>query len=117
MMREIERLKTFETDEWKNQKKTVDIKRLAIVGLYYSGERDIVHYAFCKIKLYDWKTNDDPVSDHYYYSPRCPLFGHGGDSRNVPIGNSSSLTYILSSVTINDRNNCDGYDEVDRLIE
>lgn len=77
---EQERLKTFE-NKW--TKDFIDYHVLARTGMYYIGLRDCVKCQFCHITISEWQVGDDPVCEHFKYSPTCPLLRRER-TRNIP---------------------------------
>lgn len=49
----------------------VDIRTLAVAGLFYTGTGDLCRCFACDGGLKDWSTEDDPVKEHATYFPHC----------------------------------------------
>lgn len=62
----------------------IDGKLLAMIGFYYTGRVDATKCQFCGISIGHWERGDDPISEHLYYSPNCPLLRRR-HTTNVPI--------------------------------
>lgn len=71
MLNESLRLKTFSTNTWPHAHQYINVKKLAKVGLYFTGVGDCVECPFCDLKLHGWNPDDDAVKDHHIYSPNC----------------------------------------------
>ena len=89
---ECERLKTFET--W--PLKWLDVKKLALTGMFYTGLEDRTKCFFCDVVIGKWEYGDDPVKEHLRWSPNCPLLGRRL-TNNVPC-NADILNEVLPSV-------------------
>lgn len=96
MLNETNRLDSFSSREWKHDKKYINVKKLAKSGLYFTGERDVVGCAFCNVQLHDWKTDDNPILDHYKYAPKCPFLSDPKRSPNVPIGDVNKIQQLFA---------------------
>ncbi|XP_012525108.1 death-associated inhibitor of apoptosis 1 [Monomorium pharaonis] len=85
---EIARLNSFV--DW--PKHSVDPKKLAAAGFFYTKRGDVVKCFACLIDMAEWEEGDDPMKDHQRWSGNCP-FVRGTSCGNVPIGleNSSSI--------------------------
>lgn len=70
MLSEKRRLDTFR-NFWPH--KYLNIELLAKSGLYLIGPYDRVKCAFWKKQIEKWEESDNPVIDHYKFSPYCPL--------------------------------------------
>ena len=73
-----QRLKSFTS--WPpqlRQDKTV----LAQAGLFYSNVSDRVVCFACGVKLYGWKSHDDPWIEHYNYARHCVYLNMVGSDR------------------------------------
>lgn len=101
MLNENERLESFSSEDWPHNKRYINVKYLAKTGFYYTGQRDIVSCAFCRIELHDWKFNDNPILDHYKFSPKCPFLIDSKRCLNVPIGSNKKLERLLSVIPKN----------------
>jgi len=44
---------------------------LAATGFYYTGFKDVVCCAFCKVELQEWEPEDCPFKEHKRWSPTC----------------------------------------------
>ena len=55
---------------------------LADSGFYYGDSKDRVVCAYCDVKLINWQPGDTPYSEHFKWSPSCPML-HG----QVEVGN------------------------------
>lgn len=99
MADEAERLKTFSHDDWPHQKKIINVKKLAKSGLYYIGEKDVVYCAFCNIRLHDWKIEDNPILDHFKFSPNCPFLSDPKSCYNIAIGDEKKIDELLSIIS------------------
>lgn len=53
-----------------------DVKILAAVGFYFTGESDRIVCYYCKLDLYNFEgcVSTDSLSDHKRYSPKCPFY-------------------------------------------
>lgn len=89
MQYERERLKTF--DDW--HVPFIDKNVLARIGMFYTGQRDKVECFFCEIEIENWHENDNPVNEHNYFSPDCPLMNRC-TTTNIPI-DGNALNEIL----------------------
>ena len=49
----------------------IDVKSLAMDGLYHTGYGDRVVCNFCNLGIYEWECDDDPLSLHRKWSPWC----------------------------------------------
>lgn len=63
----LPRLKTYDTYELTRQHKLF----LCEAGFMFLGVKDYVQCFNCGIMLKDWKTTDDPWSEHAFFSPNC----------------------------------------------
>lgn len=82
------------SSEWKG--KYQNVETLAKSGLYYTGTRDQVACVFCNINLIAWEPNDDPIYEHYKYSPNCTFLSNPFETSNVIDGNKKDLEKLLS---------------------
>uniref|UniRef100_A0A1I8P7I0 RING-type domain-containing protein n=1 Tax=Stomoxys calcitrans TaxID=35570 RepID=A0A1I8P7I0_STOCA len=87
--REDERLKTFEN--WPLD--FVDRNELACSGMFFMGESDKTKCYFCEVEIGRWEREDQPVPEHYRWSPNCPLLRRR-TTNNVPI-NAEQLERLL----------------------
>lgn len=84
--------------------------RLAQAGFFYTGLIDAVMCYFCEIILFKWEFGDQPILEHYKYSPKCLfLFDPERCSNEASIYGSDELNVLLRSLPTGDQ----GYDEVD----
>ena len=67
--KEEDRLETF--NSWIIS--AVDKKLLAKYGFYYTGSESAIRCIFCNVLISDWDIGDDPLQEHIYWSPSCPL--------------------------------------------
>lgn len=98
MLNETQRLESFSSREWPHDKKYINVKKFAKSGLYFTGERDVVGCAFCNVQLHEWKSDDDPILDHYKYAPKCPFLNNPKRSLNVPIGDEKRIEQLFSII-------------------
>jgi len=61
----------------------LSVVRMAHEGFFFTGEKDIVQCAFCKIRLIRWKPGDTPINQHRNFSPDCS-FVKGVNCGNIP---------------------------------
>lgn len=108
MLIESVRLQTFSSD-WPYDNRFVDVKIMAKSGLYFTGSSDRVKCAFCGLMLHKWNSSDNPVQDHWTYSPKCVFLNSPKHTYNVPDEDSDKNLEILllTSKTFS------GYDEID----
>lgn len=64
----VDRLTSFET--WPQQMNQ-DKYTLAQAGFIYKKEGDIVECFACGVKLSQWKSSDNPLTEHKKWSPEC----------------------------------------------
>lgn len=69
MMCEDERRKSF-TEYWPHRSH-LPAGRMALAGLFYTGESDRVTCPFCLVQLTEWEPNDDPKKEHRDKMPNC----------------------------------------------
>ncbi|XP_055882829.1 E3 ubiquitin-protein ligase XIAP-like isoform X1 [Biomphalaria glabrata] len=62
------RMRTFET---KRDIFPIDVKKMALCGLYATGEGDSVRCFMCGGGLKNWRRNDDPWIEHIRSYPNC----------------------------------------------
>lgn len=98
MLNEVNRLESFSSNEWPHDKKLISVKKLAKSGLFYTGERDVVACAFCNVQLHEWNVDDNPILDHYKYSPKCLFLMDPKRSLNIPIGDDNKIDELLSII-------------------
>jgi hypothetical protein len=70
---ESDRLKTF--SNWK--KDFISTKKLSEAGFYHvksDKTKDLVKCAFCEVELCKWEEDDDPMTQHLKWSPKCEFF-------------------------------------------
>lgn len=48
----------------------VSAKELAKAGFYYKNYLDVC-CAFCKLEIYKWRSNDNPIDEHFKYHKKC----------------------------------------------
>lgn len=89
---EENRLKTF-NGKWPHP--FISIHTLAKTGFIYSGTGDQVECHFCGVKVNSWEIDDNEITEHFRWSPTCPLINRR-HTRNVPIGQASELTELLN---------------------
>lgn len=94
MLNETARLQTYSTD-WPHGDPFVNVKILAKTGLYFTGISDRVACVFCNLRLHEWNSTDNPVLDHFKYSPHCPLLQNPQITYNVPDDDGEKLTQLL----------------------
>lgn len=98
MLNEADRLQSFSSREWPHDKKHINVKTLAKSGLYFTGEGDAVCCVFCNVQLHEWEANDNPILDHFEYSPKCPFLNDSKLICNVPIGDGSKVQQLFSII-------------------
>lgn len=81
---------------WPHDKRIIDTNIMAISGLYFIGLQDCVECAFCNVRIHTWEIGDNPIKDHYKYSPNCPLLLNPGNTANVSVGNEVKLSQLRS---------------------
>lgn len=64
-----ERLKTFE-----NWSSVFPKCKIALAGFVYTGQGDVVKCPICLIEGFHWQDGDDPLADHFRWSPNCKFF-------------------------------------------
>lgn len=112
MLKESERIHTFNIENWPHHRDHVSIKKMAISGLYFTGSEDKVKCAFCPVVIYKWVCNDDPIADHHKFSKHCRFLWDPKHTWNVlDISSESELRTLLSHLPER------GIDEVDRFIK
>lgn len=82
MLNEKTRLQTFSSD-WPYDKRFIDVKIMAKSGLYFTGSSDRVKCVFCGLMLHEWNSYDNPIIDHWKFSPRCIMLNSPQDTYNV----------------------------------
>ena len=82
MRSERNRLDTFLFNNWNCPH--VSAHALAKCGFFYLLSEDKVQCAFCKIVIWGWESDVEPVREHLRHNPRC-RFLSGCDVGNVPI--------------------------------
>lgn len=92
--KEEKRFKTF-TDKWPHA--FINPRILAKIGFYYLNSHDEVECKFCKIKINTWEMGDDEVTEHYRWSPNCPLLNKKV-TFNEPIEPASELDKLLLKI-------------------
>ena len=76
-----------------SQDKTV----LAQAGLFYSNVSDRVVCFACGVKLYGWKSDDDPWMEHHKHASHCVYLNMVGSDRILERQHDGSNTPGLSS--------------------
>lgn len=72
------RLATFEDGDWPVS--FLSGRQMADAGFYSLHVDDTVCCPYCKVWVGNWEEGDDPLADHWKWSPRCPyLCGAEGD--------------------------------------
>ncbi|CAB3387118.1 Hypothetical predicted protein [Cloeon dipterum] len=66
---------------------------LAKNGFYYTGDRDLVICAFCKLNICDWTEGDTPESEHKKWNKNCPFLNNATDVGNIVIGNEPTMVF------------------------
>ncbi|ABC61229.1 IAP-5 [Choristoneura occidentalis granulovirus] len=62
-------------DSFKDWTGNEDKEKLALVGFYYTGYKDIIICYYCKYDDYNYNTGDeDTLTNHKRYSPDCPFY-------------------------------------------
>ncbi|XP_052861636.1 death-associated inhibitor of apoptosis 1-like [Anopheles cruzii] len=79
--REICRLGTF-TSSWPVS--FINPSELARYGFFYTGIADRVKCYFCEVEVGMWEEQDNVITEHLRWSPRCPLL-RKRTTNNVPI--------------------------------
>ena len=46
---------------------------LAIVGFYYTSYLDICKCYYCGVEIFEWKSDDCPINEHYRLFKNCDL--------------------------------------------
>lgn len=65
--------KRFET--FQNWPKSETLKfKLVNAFFIYTEVDDVVICPFCHVEGFRWEEDDDPLLDHQYWSPQCPIF-------------------------------------------
>lgn len=77
---ETNRLRTF--DNWNVP--FIDKHRLALLGFYYYGPRDLVKCYFCNVEVGMWEEGDDILADHMKWSSSCSFICRR-HTNNIPI--------------------------------
>lgn len=109
---ESERLQTFSTGQWPHNREVVDIEKMAKSGLYYIGSSDKTKCTFCGLVLHEWEQDDDPVSDHFKFRPRCSFLRNPENSSNISdVVSQNELGKLLTSLRSNIEE--ESYDEID----
>lgn len=54
----------------------VNIPLLARAGFQYVGLADEVRCPYCRIRVYDWEEDDDPIAYHIKKRPSCPYVNY-----------------------------------------
>lgn len=54
-------------------KRKINPKALARFGFYFCGYEDFCRCHFCRLELYSFRRNDDPLEIHMRKNPNCPL--------------------------------------------
>lgn len=88
----------------------LDAAIMARTGLYLLGNFDRVKCAFCQKEIEKWKVNDNPIKDHFAFSPYCPLLNEMLTA-NEPLETSDTemnLSECLQSIPR-------GFDEIDHV--
>lgn len=88
----------------------MNTKVLAKSGLHFTGVSDCAKCAFCGIKLHSWGNKDNPVIEHYKYSPNCRFLSDPSSTLNVVDGVEKDLLQLLSVLK-----DVRGIDEADGL--
>lgn len=86
---EVVRLRTFE--KWPLD--FIDVKELAMTGMYYTGDQDKTACHFCGVEIFKWQDGDFPVIEHLRWSPSCLLMRRR-ITCNIPI-NPDRLDKLL----------------------
>lgn len=108
MLIECVRRSTYSID-WPHNKRYINVDIMAKTGLYFTGTLDRVKCAFCGLNLHEWNSYDNPVLDHWKYSPKCDFLNDPRKTHNVPDDeNGAELEKLLSILKISY-----GYDEID----
>lgn len=63
----------LELTKWPSEN-IIPLKKIEEAGFIYTYYKDVVLCPFCKLKLYKWEENDDPMQLHIKYKPNCPIF-------------------------------------------
>lgn len=80
--RVTKRLRTFYTPQRVHNNKfyfkiypnnNITPRQLANAGFIYQGEGDTVRCAYCKVRVMDWVSTDDPIQIHKDVMPSCPF--------------------------------------------
>ncbi|XP_011876985.1 PREDICTED: baculoviral IAP repeat-containing protein 3-like [Vollenhovia emeryi] len=82
------RLKSFES--WP----CLSPEKFAEAGFYYTGVDDKVRCFECKVEIWNWKLNVDPMFYHKQRSPRCKFIGN--TSCNVPMNVNTNTILTMS---------------------
>lgn len=84
---------------------------LAQADLFYTDVSDAVMCTFCDILLYKWEFGDQPIIEHYKYSPKCSFLLDPKKCLNVTdIHGDDELELLLRILPIDE-----GFDEVDNI--
>jgi len=90
MRYEKNRLRTFKN--WPIDHVTPE--DLSKAGFYYLLESDLVRCFECKLVLFNWEEDDQPVYEHFKNNVKCRLM-NGNDVGNVPIDRSRTPNDLL----------------------
>lgn len=64
----------------------IDADDLAMTGMFYTGQDDLVTCYFCHIKLHQWQIDDDVYGDHLKHSHgACRFLLDHSSTDNVPL--------------------------------
>ena len=89
MMFYEDRLNTF--DMWPSQIQPSKFQ-LSSAGFFYTGRNDTVECFSCALRLHQWKKEDNPLTEHRFYSPSCLFLKIIGQSKISSTGDITPWT-------------------------
>nr|AMQ36059.1 PxGV-Torf96 protein [Plutella xylostella granulovirus] len=60
-------------ESFKYYERNVDVRKLSLLGFYYSGHQDQIICAYCNLTLDRFTGDEDVQTDHRRFSPHCPI--------------------------------------------